>query len=195
MGHDASSPSVSGGSQVTTLHVGSAMENASELILNITADSTKADPINQQNVQRSISTSPITALPHNEITVPDAGGKTVINIPDPGESTTDGPSPTPAINGDDVIEGDEEGTTTIIVSGGHLGGVANVGFEEEDEEENTKTVNDNVDGVTVTNANEVQSNSSTISPSNIQTELPVSINLPLLPLNHLQIKQRMNTLL
>ena len=39
----ASSPSVSGGSQVTTLHVGSAMENASELILNITADSTKVN--------------------------------------------------------------------------------------------------------------------------------------------------------
>ena len=39
--HPVSSPSVSGGSQVTTLHVGSAMENASELILNITADSTK----------------------------------------------------------------------------------------------------------------------------------------------------------
>ena len=39
----ASSPSVSGGSQVTTLHVGSAMENASELILNITADSTKVE--------------------------------------------------------------------------------------------------------------------------------------------------------
>ena len=77
------------------------------------------------------------------MTVPDADGKTVINIPDPGESTTDGPSPTPAINGKDVIEGDEEGTTTIIVSGGHLGGVANVGFEEEDEdEENTKTAKD-----------------------------------------------------
>ena len=39
--NQASSPSVSGGSQITTLHVGSAMENASELILNITADSTK----------------------------------------------------------------------------------------------------------------------------------------------------------
>ena len=40
-GQFASSPSASGGSQVTTLHVGSAMENTSELILNITADSTK----------------------------------------------------------------------------------------------------------------------------------------------------------
>ena len=133
----------------------------------------QADPPNSQNIQRSISTSPITALPHDEMTVPDADGKTVINIPDPGESTTDGPSPTPAINGDEVIEGDEEGTTTIIVSGGHLGGVANVGFEEEDEEEEIeKPPNDSVDGVTVTNTNEVQSNSSIISPSNIQTEVP-----------------------
>ena len=40
-GRIASSPSVSGGSQVTTLHIGSAMESTSELLLNITADSTK----------------------------------------------------------------------------------------------------------------------------------------------------------
>jgi hypothetical protein len=43
----ASSPSISGGSQVTTLHVGSAMENASGMILNITADSTKVKQISQ----------------------------------------------------------------------------------------------------------------------------------------------------
>jgi hypothetical protein len=71
------------------------------------------------------------------MTAPDSNGKTVINIPDPGESSTDGPSPIPAINGECMIEGDENGTTTIIVSGGHLGGVANVGFEDEEEEEDS----------------------------------------------------------
>ena len=132
----------------------------------------QANPENSQNIQRSISTSPNAPLPHNEMTVPDSDGKTVINIPDPGESTTDGPSPTPAINGDDVIEGDEEGTTTIIVSGGHLGGVANVGFEEEDEdEENAKPAKECVDGITITNTNQIESNSSITSPSNVQTEI------------------------
>jgi pimeloyl-ACP methyl ester carboxylesterase len=66
-----------------------------------------------------------------------------------------------------VIQGDEEGTTTIIVSGGHLGGVANVGFEVEDEENGNETV----DGITITNASEVQTDSSIISPSNVQPEI------------------------
>ena len=123
-----------------------------------------------QNFQRSVSTSPVTALPHNEITAPDSTGKTVINIPDPGESTTDGPSPTPAINGERIIEGDEEGTTTIIVSGGHLGGVANVGFEDE-EEDTAKTTNDCIDGMTNTNTSEVKIESSIISPTNVQPEI------------------------
>ena len=108
------------------------------------------------------------------MTAPDSNGKTVINIPDPGESSTDGPSPIPAINGECMIEGDENGTTTIIVSGGHLGGVANVGFEDEEEEDDDRMAIDNIDGVTITNSNVVQTPTSTISPSNIQAEISTS---------------------
>ena len=109
------------------------------------------------------------------MTSPDAEGKTVINIPDPGESCTDGPSPTPVSNEECRIGGNEEGTTTIIVSGGHLGGVANVGFESDEEEEiewpKNQLPDDNVDGNDAINTNEEQTCSSITSPSNIQPEI------------------------
>ena len=106
--------------------VGSALESHSGLILNITADSTKLKRKQYDQTEEDdgkVSNRLQTSSPEP------FEGKTVITVPDPGETNTDNVS---SDSSDD--ETTAAGETTPAVSE-NLGGVANVGFESEDEED------------------------------------------------------------
>lgn len=108
--------------------VNRALTNVSEFVLGITADSTNkptvdntlSSPESLRKQQRSPSIPNSSLQDLRQESSPKPDNKTVLTIPDPGETSTDS-----------SVETHEESHVTVIVTGGHLGGMANPAFQDD----------------------------------------------------------------
>lgn len=136
-GHDSSSnddesgPVASPTSPADKPAVAAALEDMSGMLLNITADSTKQQSAAEKQQQQQQQQIPLQQRSRS----PSPGRGTAAASP---KLNTRSVQSTPDAEDVDAQGSREADNTKVVVTGGHLGGMANAGFEGESEEEDDR---------------------------------------------------------